>query len=124
MHWSYAVAIASLVAGCAAPAPSGIQGHVLVGPTCPVQHDPPQPGCDDRPLQTRLVAADAESGKAAAEFSSGADGSYKVTLAPGTYVVRQPDGAATPPTCAPTEPVTVRAGAYATLNVSCDSGIR
>ena len=28
---------------------SGVEGVALIGPTCPVESDPPDPDCDDRP---------------------------------------------------------------------------
>jgi len=37
------------------PYATGIQGTVMAGPTCPVERNPPDPQCADRPLQT-LVA--------------------------------------------------------------------
>ncbi len=108
------------LAGCTAPpAASGIEGTVTVGPTCPVQQDPPRDGCDDKPLAVTLQAL--EGTRVVASFASDDTGRYNVTLAPGTYTIRDRDQSL--PSCQ-AGPVTVLAGAYATLDIACDSGIR
>lgn len=110
------------LAGCSAPATdSGIEGTVWVGPTCPVERDPPDPECADRPLRTDLVVA--RGSKVAASFSSAQDGTFRVAVGPGDYEIRMTEGSTTPPTC-PATPVTVVAGQYTHMDVSCDSGIR
>jgi hypothetical protein len=87
------------VAGCApaaspsaSPSPSVqtgvLEGIALAGPTCPVVTDPPQSGCEDRPVVgARLEIVD-EDGAQVATATTGADGRFQVELAPGTYAVR------------------------------------
>jgi len=48
---------------CPTPAPvagkSGIKGTAMLGPFCPVEKNPPDPNCADRPYKTALVATNA-----------------------------------------------------------------
>ena len=105
------------------PYKSGIEGSVLLGPTCPVMRDPPDPQCADRPYQTTVTVAHAGSpSQVFAQTQSAADGTFQVSLPPGEYVVDAKGGAMLP-RCAQT-PVTVGASAYAHITVSCDTGIR
>lgn len=115
----------ALLAGClSAPAPddSGIYGVATMGPTCPAERDPPDPGCADRPYQGELVAL--RGGSVAATFSTSADGAFNVTLAPDEYTIRQPGDASRLPTCASEGPIIVVTGTWTRADVSCDTGIR
>ena len=98
---------------------SGIRGTVLAGPTCPVERagNP----CPDKPIvaDVRVVRAD---GSVAAATRSGTDGRYSVAVAPGRYTVQATSSSAFSG-CRPVD-VTVSQGAYATADVSCDTGIR
>jgi hypothetical protein len=98
---------------------SGVRGTVLAGPTCPVERaDNP---CPDKPIvaDVRIVRAD---GSTAATTRSGSDGRYSVAVAPGSYTVQATSSSAFSG-CRPVD-VTVSQGAYATADVSCDTGIR
>ena len=113
------------LAGCgtspATTLDSGIQGTVQVGPTCPVQRI--NSPCPPRPLATTVVVRN-QQGIEVKRFHSGGDGSFKVDLAPGTYtLVGLPIGASFLPRPIPTT-ATVAKGAYTTVNVEYDSGIR
>jgi hypothetical protein len=108
----------SACARAATSSDSGIQGTVLLGPTCPVE----QAGspCPDRPLSTELTFV--RAGAAVARATSGADGSFRVTLEPGTYDI-EARGLSAAQSLKPTQ-ATVRAGEYTTVTVRIDSGIR
>jgi hypothetical protein len=88
-------AVVSLV-GCqpAPPGPDGIllRGSALAGPTCPVERDPPDPACAERPVagaEVRVLAV--ESGAEVARVTTDADGAFDVELPPGRYrLVAQP----------------------------------
>ncbi len=114
--------LAVLLAGCGAkPAPSdsGVQGQVSIGPVSPVE----QPGVtNDRPYVAPLRITQASGGKLVAETTSAADGSYKVALAPGDYVL-DPVAGSPVPTAQP-RAFTVVAHSFTTVDVSYDSGIR
>lgn len=117
--------LALVLVGClGAPAPavgSGIYGVAMLGPTCPVQRDPPDPGCDDRPFVGELVAL--RGADVAATFSTDAAGAFNVTLAPGEYTIRHA-GDAMLPTCSAAGPIIVLAGTWTRADVACDTGIR
>ena len=118
------IALALMVAACGTPAAqpgTGIQGMVQAGPTCPVERiDSP---CPPRPLEATVVVRDT-SGAEVTRFHSGADGRFKVDLAPGSYsIVGLNIGTGFLPRPIPTS-VTVTQGTYTSINVRYDSGIR
>ena len=122
---SLGLGLALFVAGCgpspATPLNSGIQGIVQVGPTCPVERI--NSPCPPRPMAATVVVRN-NQGADITRFQSGADGRFKVGLAPGTYtLVGLPIGSSFLPRPIPTN-VTVVAGSYTSVNVEYDSGIR
>lgn len=104
------------------PYKSGIQGMVMTGPTCPVEKNPPEPQCADKPYQT-LVAIFRASDPvhAFALVKSSASGYFKVSLPPGDYTVGA--GESNLPRCAQVS-VSVGPDSYASTTISCDTGIR
>ncbi len=102
---------------------SGISGTVLVGPTCPVERNPPDPQCADRPLQTTLVVKNADETKTISSFSSDSKGHFKITLPAGDYVIRSAPSQNRLPTCS-SDLIKVTANTYTNTTVNCDSGIR
>src|SRR5438270_5552691 len=66
---------------------SGIQGTVTAGPTCPVESNPPIPGCEDRPLAATVIVRSPATGAELTRFTSADDGTFRVSLIPGTYVL-------------------------------------
>ena len=122
-----AIMLALVIAACgtpAAPTPppgTGIQGVVESGPTCPVERI--NSPCPPHPLAATVVVRDA-AGHEVARANSGADGHFKVDVAPGTYtVVGLSINSSMLPRPIPTT-VTVTAGSYVSVNVEYDSGIR
>jgi hypothetical protein len=110
-----------LAAGCGAKTPtdSGVQGQVRIGPVAPVE----QPGVtNDKPYAASLQIARASDGKVVAETKSDANGSFRLALAPGRYVLQPVSGAPLP--TAPAQEFTVSAGQFTTVRVDYDSGIR
>lgn len=101
---------------------SGINGMVLLGPTCPVQRNPPDPNCADKPFSTLVAIFRASDPVHAVVITqSDAGGSFTASVPPGDYTVGA--GESNLPRCDhPT--VTVPANRYATVTVSCDTGIR
>jgi hypothetical protein len=121
------ITLSIVLAACGAqvgpPTPSGtgIQGVVQSGPTCPVERI--NSPCPPHPLAVTVVVRDA-AGHEVARTHSGADGRFKVDVAPGTYtVVGLNIGSSMLPRPIPTT-VTVTSGSYASVNVEYDSGIR
>ena len=115
-----AVAVLSTACGSQpATSSSGIEGTVTVGPTCPVERLASP--CPERPI-SRGVSVQDRSGRQVAHFTTGADGRFRVALAPGTYTVVGDRNGILPrpiPTTA-----TVREGQYTHVDVRYDSGIR
>jgi len=104
---------------------SGAQGTVRFGPVCPVERIPPDPQCAPRPGTAHIQLLRA-SGGVAAEGDAGADGRFSISVGQGIYDVR-----ARPPSPGPgrgcqAEPpqAKVVAGSFATVTVTCDTGIR
>ena len=105
-------------------APSGIQGTVVLGPTCPVESTP---GANDpvpcvTPYSAQLVVLDGENA-VAARVTSAADGTFSVDLPPGDYIVAPATGTDSYPIANPVS-VTVVNGQYAHIEVNYDTGIR
>ncbi len=102
----------------AAAGQSGIEGQILLGPTCPVQRiDSP---CPDRPYEATIDVLD-RSGVPVTSFRSGNDGRYRVPLPPGTYTLA-PRSTAYPH--GRPETVDVPPGEFAHIIITFDTGIR
>jgi hypothetical protein len=116
-----AACAAKASSGSPPPGASGIEGTVLVGPTCPVfrQGSP----CPDTPVAAKLTVTDG-SGVTITTAMSGADGRFKIALAAGTYIVKAERPGVTHFGQSGPVTVTVRSGAFTTLKVEIDSGIR
>lgn len=100
---------------------AGIQGQVLLGPMCPVlQSDSP---CPDRPIKADITVTSPD-GKTVATGHSDGDGSYRISLPPGSYTVtaKRPGSGG----IGSGKPVTVEVpvSTYVHLNLLIDSGIR
>ena len=102
------------------PPSSGIEGLVTIGPVCPVERiDTP---CPDKPYQATIVVKN-EGGDEVARELSGKDGRFRVALAPGSYTLAPQSGSGGLP-FAKEQQVEVQAGAFTTVGVQFDSGIR
>jgi len=103
--------------------PSGIRGTVLLGPTCPLNHEPgsSEPVPCLTPYSARLAIVDAE-GQAVTHVTSAGDGTFQVDLPPGEYTVAPENGDPYP--FAQSLPVVVVAGEYTEIQVNYDTGIR
>ena len=115
------VTVASLP-GCSGQPSSGIRGVVTIGPTAPVATA--GTGSDSKPYAAKLLITP-QGGlhlKRPTRVESGSDGSFRVNLVPGVYVI-EADGAQSPPTLAPVT-VKVAADRFADVKVDFDSGIR
>ena len=128
-RWTYAVGGDGTVelvkeTGDVLPDATGIRGTVTAGPTCPVVTDPPQPGCDARPVGGAILVVMDANGKEVGRVTSGADGSFAIELAPGAYRITARPVEGLMGTPAPMD-VVVEAGQPMTeLQVSYDTGIR
>jgi len=73
--------------GSIAPYHSGVRGSVLLGPTCPVERNPPDPGCAPRPYQTMVNVYRSGNTHVFANVKTAADGSFEFSLPPGEYTL-------------------------------------
>jgi hypothetical protein len=103
-----------------------IVGRAVAGPTCPVAQEPPDPACEDRPVEGAAVVIRDPAGTQGAEATTAADGTYLAAVPQGgTYVIEaQPvDGVMGTP--GPFEvAVPDGAGAWAVADLGYDTGIR
>ncbi len=98
---------------------SGVQGEVRIGPVNPVE----QPGVqNDAPYPATLRIKRASDGKVVAETTAGKDGTFRVALPPGAYILEPVNGDPLP--IAQPQDFTVAAGRFTTVRVDYDSGIR
>jgi hypothetical protein len=103
---------------------SGIMGRVQLGPQCPVETvDNP---CPDEPAAGVRVTVGLQPpgeayaiGEVVARTTTDADGTYRVAVPPGEYVVTADAGMS----CELMD-ARVTTGAYATVDIPCDTGIR
>lgn len=103
---------------------SGIEGTVMAGPTCPVVQNPPDPDCDDKPIETNVsVYKASDTSRSVEMLESDEGGKFKVSLPPGDYVVMAGSFGVPFPSCSDTS-ATVGSSGYTQIIVSCDTGIR
>ncbi len=120
--------LATLVAAAACGGPSallgpdaaqGIEGLVLLGPTCPVASA--ENPCPDQPYAAWIDVLDAGGGRLA-RVRSGADGRFRLGLEPGLYTLHPEPGDPLPRTA--DQQVRVAGGAWVSVTVTYDTGIR
>jgi len=128
-RWTYAVGRDASVEliheeGDALPDATGVRGTVTAGPTCPVETQPPDPACAERPVAGAVLVFTTAAGAEVARVTSAADGTFTVELAPGAYHLTAEPVEGLMGTPAPMD-VEVEAGQPMTeLQVSYDTGIR
>lgn len=97
-------------------------GRVMLGPTCPVMRNPPDPNCADRPYTTTVVVTVAGTNKEVGRQTTDADGNFIFAFLPGKYDVRAMGGT-TLPRCS-TATATLIKGETSRADIYCDTGIR
>ncbi len=100
-----------------------ILGTVLLGPTCPVMRDPPDPQCADKPYATQLVLTNADGSRVIKTFASDAEGKFRIDIKPGMYAIRTAAAANLLPYCQ-SQPFELKVNDSVEVAVSCDTGIR
>lgn len=124
-HALLAIITTVLVVGCQAPAPGlVINGVVTAGPACPVVTEPPDPSCEDRPVQGAEIVVRNQAGESVARVRSAEDGSFSVPVVAGHYELLPQPVEGLLGTAAAVE-VTVEEGVAAEpILISYDTGIR
>lgn len=64
-----------------------VTGTILLGLTCPVLRDPPDPDCTDKPIFGDFIVQNAMGNVEFARFGTQRDGSFSVTLPAGEYYI-------------------------------------
>ena len=100
---------------------SGVTGVSLVDGGCPTI--PVDEACPDVPLPAHLVVTGADSA-VVADVDTGADGSFRISLSPGTYTMTAENTSGAP--LPYSEPIAfeVQEREFTTIVVRFDSGIR
>jgi hypothetical protein len=100
---------------------SGVQITVTLGPTCPVQR---LGETCEHPYAAR-IGIFSESGRLVTTSQTSNDGRLRISLTPGTYVLKpQPHNPAQPYPRAKPVTVTVRPGVFAAVKIQYDTGIQ
>jgi hypothetical protein len=118
-----ALAACAVVPRGSPPITSGVRGTVTAGPACPVEREPPDPACAERPVAGSVLVFTDAGGLEVARVTSAADGTFTVELAPGAYHVSAEPVEGLMGTPGPMV-VEVEAGQRTELQVSYDTGIR
>ena len=96
----------------------------MAGPTCPVESDPPDPACADKPIATNIwISRKINPQQVIATIQSDANGAFQISLPPGDYVIQAGPSGVPLPRCNDTS-ATVGPAGYTSVTVSCDTGIR
>ena len=106
------------------PGATGVQGKATAGPTCPVETNPPDPACAERPVAGAVLVFTNAAGTEVARATSGADGAFSVELAPGSYTLTAQPAEGLMGTPAPMDVVVEGGQPMTEVQVSYDTGIR
>jgi hypothetical protein len=120
-YFLLAVTLLVLTVACSPniPEKTGIEGHVLIGPVCPVvQLNNP---CPDKPYQATLTVLDTNRRKIV-KFQTDANGYFREALGPGTYILHPESPGRLP--VAQEQTFSVLLGQITQLTITYDSGIR
>lgn len=101
---------------------SGIMGKVVLGPTCPVVGSGMESECQDKPYQGTVAVKTSDGIKEITKFTSDTEGNFKVSLAPGNYLLESVSNNRFP--FSKPQNVTVEKNQFTNVNISFDTGIR
>lgn len=102
---------------------SGAYGTITTGPTCPIQRNPPDPTCADRPYFGTVTPCRADLMSSCTDtyrFTTDKDGHYSVSLSPGAYYFVAEVGFRG----SRSQNIVVKANAYTQTDIVFDTGIR
>jgi len=102
-----------------APANSGVEGQIFIGPMCAVVQVGQE--CPDQPYQATLTV-NSRDGRRIAQVQADTAGHFKIPLEPGEYTLHPESPNVMP--FAPEQNFTVQPGVFTQLVVNYDSGIR
>lgn len=126
VFWAFLKISSSPSTSTSTPPVSGtkgtVTGKVLLGPTCPVEHNPPLPGCAPKPYETTVDVKSVAPAESYAVLKTDSSGSFKISLLPGSYSF-QAQGKSPFPFCSAVQ-VDVVSGETQDITINCDTGIR
>lgn len=108
--------------GDEAPLDSGVFGHVVVDAGCPPA--PHQKTCPDQPMAARLTVTRTDTGGEVATVETESDGTFRIPLDPGSYVLTPANLAGAPMPSSHPISVEVRDHEFSEVSVRFDSGVR
>lgn len=124
----YCIIVLFFVNGCAQQQVSEkgfLEGKIDIGPICPVERNPPEPGCQpNEDIYKAWPVAVFKDNKKIAQINARPDGMYKIELYAGSYAVKLEKqgfgiGSSNLPATAVISP-----GKTTNLNIEIDTGIR
>jgi hypothetical protein len=104
-----------------------LEGVISIGPICPVETDPPQPGClptADTYKAYPVSIWTSNGRKKVAQINPALDGSYKIELKTGDYLVILENGQNRPGGSSLPVEVSIIPQNNTILNIDIDTGIR
>ena len=116
------LSVDEIINGIAAQGSGKITGTILLGPTCPVLRDPPDPECADKPIFGDFIVQNAMGSVEFTRFSTQRDGSFSVTLPAGEYYITWVEPRGLPGQQG--RLVNVIAGETTEVTIAFDTGIR
>ena len=86
LYWIvvFSLLLASCSSSISAPPNTGIEGQVLIGPTCPVMIEGMD--CADKPFAATISVMNAANEKMFS-FQTDAEGKFKIALPPGDFIL-------------------------------------
>ena len=100
---------------------SGIEGYVTQGPVCPGPAVIGDTSCEDQPYQANITILDGNNTQIA-QLLTDNNGYFKITLKPGSYILRPESGKLFP--IAADQIVEVLEGQFTQISIQYDTGIR
>jgi hypothetical protein len=94
---------------------------VQAGPTCPVVG--PGMDCADKPIVATIIIRNAAIGLEVTRFTSATDGTFRIPLLPGSYLL-DPQPAWGYVCTAASQTIDVQAGQFTDVVIEYDTGIR
>jgi len=104
-----------------------LEGEISIGPICPVETDPPDPGClpTAETYKAYPVAVwTADGGRKIIQINPAMDGSYKTDLEPGKYLTKLETNSGNIGSSNLPVEVIIISDSVTTLNIDIDTGIR
>ncbi len=115
-------ACAQTASSNSSPTPaSGIEVHVTEGPMCPGPVAIGDNSCPDKPYQASITVVDSNN-KEVTRFQTDPSGYFKLTIAPGTYILHPESDKALPH--ASDQTVVVTPDQFTQVTVMYDTGMR